>query len=205
MSAPNRRKHAQRPAGKARDFITTNLSTADLNTAKQEIRSAQTGQMDKHEQQQANIVNAVGFKAFWLSVSMELGQARLHLDEAAQCLDGFIQEHSDVRTYLHRAIKRTYRESRCQNLDSPISIECVLDTLGEAAYELQTENSGDLFDIELLEEIAWLICDRYADQVTELVARCKAWQCPDKATSESTPAQIISFPDYKIRRANARL
>lgn len=185
-------------------------------------------------------------------VASELGQARLHLNANASSLNTLILERSDVRTYLHRAIKSSYRASHCQNLASPISLEAVLDILGETAFQLQRDRSGDLFDIELLEEIAWLICDRFAGHVRELLKRSDAWQngaltinetnmdgegtegirsnidnsgesrselghnvhindnkgsSPSAAQSKAaqSSAQIISFPDYKIRRANARL
>lgn len=141
----------------------------------------------------------VAFADFWLMVAHEVGDARLHLDENARTLDEFIHERSDVREYLHCAIRDCYKSSACQNLRSPICLESVLDVLGTTAWKLQKEAHGDLFDIELLEEIAWLICDRYASQITELVARSAAWQ-PD---ADTRPAQIVSFPDYKIRRKNA--
>jgi hypothetical protein len=159
--------------------------------------------MNEREQNTVKTPKSVGFRSFWLQVASELGEARLHLDGSAHNLDDFIMDDSDVRIYLHKAIRATYRDSHCQHLDSPISLECVLDTLGETAYKLQNEQVGDLFDIELLEEIAWLICDRYADQVTALLARCDAWQPPEPPDRNS--ALVISFPDYKIRRANARL
>ena len=146
-------------------------------------------------------LRSVSFLDFWTIVATELGHARLHLDTQASDLNGFILERSDVRTYLHRAIKRTYRESHCQNLNSPIVFECVLDVLGETAFQIQQDKSGDLFDIELLEEIAWLICDRFSDQVTQLVARCQAWTPAPQRNS----AKILSFTDHKIRRENLRL
>lgn len=141
----------------------------------------------------------VAFADFWLMVAHEVGDARLHLDENARTLEEFIHERSDVRDYLHSAIRECYKNSACQNLRSPICLESVLDVLGNTAWKLQQEPHGDLFDIELLEEIAWLICDRYASQITELVARSAAWQ----PSSNSRPAQVVSFPDYKIRRKNA--
>lgn len=166
----------------------------------------------------------VSFAEFWHLVATELGQARLVLNPKATNIDSLIDNNSDVRAYLHHAIRKTYKQSGCQNLDSPISLEAVLDTLGETAYTLQSDQAGDLFDIELLEEIAWLICDRFAGQVTELLARTAAWEQPtgttglgpptfsaptskprQKANGKPRPAQIISFPNYKIRKANAKL
>jgi hypothetical protein len=186
----------------------------------------------------------VSFIDFWQLVASELGDARLLLNKNAKNIESLINTNSDVRAYLHRAIKKSYKLSHCENLNSPISLEHVLDTLGETAYRLQQEKYGDLFDIELLEEIAWLICDRYANQVSELVKREAAWlgttqdlayelaeedrtfarlnslsanktRGPDpratahhqKATPSSSPtaARIISFPNYKIRKANAKL
>ncbi len=146
----------------------------------------------------------IKFIDFWVLVANELGQARLHVNPSATSLERFIRVNSDVRTYLHSAIKESYASSGCQHLGSDISLEAVLDILGETAYQLQKDNSGDLFDIELLEEIAWLICDRFANQVRELVKRSEAWQCEQKGNGANA-ATVISFPSYKIRKANARL
>lgn len=196
------------------------------------------------------------FSDFWLLVASELGDARLVLNKDAKTISGFINKNSDVRAYLHTAIKQSYKLSRCDNLHSPISLEHVLDILGETAHQLQQSALGDLFDIELLEEIAWLICDRYASQVSELVQRSAAWEhAPHSSSvtkqqandfkqageahgitgvSESseqaqfadnqllaTPkyhqnnaqnrldkprlAPVVSFPNFKIRKANAKL
>lgn len=146
----------------------------------------------------------VSFADFWVLVSIELSHARLHLNRDAKSLEQFISKRSDVRIYLHESVKESYKKSACQHLRSPISFEAVLDILGEKAFQLQRGNAGDLFDIELLEEIAWLICDRFPDQVIELVTRTEAWDNSNKDEA-ATCGRIISFPDYKIRKANSNL
>lgn len=152
---------------------------------------------------QANQHNSqsIKFIDLWLLVADELSHARLHLNPQAATLETFIRTRSDVRSYLHRAIKTSYKASQCQHLQSPVSLEAVLDILGETAFNLQNDKSGDLFDVELLEEIAWLICDRFTSQVREIVRQSSARH----PANQKNGAQIVSFPDYKIRKANARL
>lgn len=142
---------------------------------------------------------SVCFTHFWQTVADQLPHVRLHINKDATTINEYISQHSDIYSYLHRAIKQSFKLSHCQNLNSPLSMEVVLDVLGETAFTLQNEHSGDLFDVELLEEIAWLICDRYPEQISELTSREAAWQAKPKK------AAVISFPNYKIRKANARL
>lgn len=80
----------------------------------------------------------------------------------------------------------------------------MLDILGEHAFQMQGNRCDDLLDIELLEEIAWHIGERFS--------QCINLAPDNRPTSSQTAnnhrdknsAQIISLPDAKIRRANQR-
>ncbi|NNC99478.1 MAG: hypothetical protein HKN85_04795 [Gammaproteobacteria bacterium] len=144
----------------------------------------------------------VQFFEFWHTVATELGNSKLRINRGARTIHDFVDKESDVRDYLKDAIKKSYKLSRCRNLSSPISMDSVLDILGETAFRLQDDQRDDLFDIELLEEIAWHISNRYL----ACLALDKGDPSREKSgAGKSQPAQIISFPNYKIRRANSRL
>ena len=153
------------------------------------------------KQSRSNSVNSSGpqFIEFWLLVASELGTSRLHINESAKSIRNVIHRNSDAPIYLHDAIKKSYKLSRCQRLTSPVNLECVLDILGETAYTLQGDQADDLLDIELLEEIAWVIGSHYAEQIQTLL---NSNQSRDPIGSQ---CQIVSFPNYKIRKANSNI
>lgn len=140
----------------------------------------------------------IQFNLFWRRVANELGTSRLRINKLANSIHHFLDRDSDSKLYLRELIKKSYKLSRCQHLASPISLEVVLDLLGETAHQLRGEQRDDLFDIELLEEIAWHISERYSAELKSLLPAAK------QTKPTSTCAQIISFPNYKIRRANNR-
>lgn len=144
----------------------------------------------------SNDIEPIQFLEFWRLVASELGTSRLRINTEAKTIHELVDKDSDNRPYLSEAIRKSYKLSRCQHLASPISLEHVLDILGETAYTLQGDQRDDLFDIELLEEIAWHISDRYSVQLSKLL---RDDEQPEK---RSQSAQIVSFPNYKIRRAN---
>jgi hypothetical protein len=144
----------------------------------------------------------VQFAEFWSLIANELGSSRLRIDSNAKTIHELVSQDSGARVYLRNAIKRSYKLSKCQHLRSPISLITVLDVLGQTAYELQGEKADDLFDIELLEEIAWHINNRYpthffTDGSTNSPAAAIA-------KSKALSAQVVSFPNYKTRRANTQ-
>ena len=154
----------------------------------------------------------VQFIEFWRLVAVELGTSRLRVNRYAKTIHELVSKDSDARVYLRDAIKKSYKSSKCQNLCSPIYIEGVLDILGETAYQLQGDQADDLFDIELLEEIAWHISNRYTAHIESLNRvngeNNSSSDTPDWYRSthrKSCQAQVLSFPNFKIRKANGRL
>lgn len=138
---------------------------------------------------------SVRFIDFWLFIANELGSSRLKINTQASSIHRLIDTSSDHNEFLRDAIKLSYRRSRCHHLKGAINLESVLDILGETAFELQGQQRDDLFDIELLEEIAWLISQRYGHVLG----------IETQQSSKTHAARIVSFPAAKIRRANALL
>ena len=153
--------------------------------------------MSKHSAQDStNIRKATAFADFWLLIASELGSSRLKVNPEAQSIGQFIDSSGDQKDYLREVIRQSYKRSRCYHLRDAIDIEAVLDILGETAYSLQGQQADDLLDIELLEEIAWLIGERFWN--TALLPARTA----DNAVKK---ARIICLRSSKIRRANAKL
>jgi hypothetical protein len=142
---------------------------------------------------------SVHFDEFWRRVAADLGNSRVRTSESAKTIHEFIDKDSDCKPYLIELITKSYKLSKCQHLGSSLRLELVLDLLGKTAYQLQDNQTDDLFDIELLEEIAWHISSRYSSQIKVILEN----NTPQ--TSKHLQAQIVSFPNYKIKRSNIKL
>lgn len=137
----------------------------------------------------------VSVRNFWTFIAAQLGETRLTLNHSTRKIEQFMQLDCDPKNCLRCVSIESYRRSHCQNLDSPLNLNTVLDVLGETAFSLRGESRDDLFDIELLEEVAWHIANRYSNLI-------EIEELHDKETGKG---KIISFPDYRIRKANTRL
>jgi hypothetical protein len=151
--------------------------------------------MGKHSARDStNIRKAPLFADFWQLIASELGSSRLKINSTAQSISTFIDSSGDQKDYLRDVIKQSYKRSQCYHLRDAIDLEAVLDILGETAYALQGQHADDLMDIELLEEIAWLIGERFWVNVQ-----------PPKTPVAPKAARVVNLSDSKIRRANAKL
>lgn len=148
----------------------------------------------------------VSFISFWQFIAKELGNSRLKVNTAADSIHDFIVTGGEQKAYLRDAIKHSYKTNQCHHLGSNICLTSVLDILGEAAYQLQSNKQDDLFDIELLEEIAWLISQRFADHFeTKKNAHAMNSAKLSNKTNRALSNNVTSLPKAKIRRANALL
>ncbi len=137
------------------------------------------------------------FSDFWEGVAHDLGNSRLRIYKQANCIKSFIDANAGTPEYLKSAIRCSFKLSNCKNLSSPISLEAVFDILGETAYTLQGQKADDLLDIELLEEIAWIISNRYKTQLQIFTDDSQHEQ------AENSNTRILSFPKYRLRKANS--
>lgn len=124
-----------------------------------------------------------------------MGSSHLHINVNAKSIHEFISPDSE---FLREIVRNSYSRSHCYNLHSILDINTVLDILGEQAYSLQGDVSEDLLDIELLEEIAWHIGERYLHCLN-------IEKTPNKSRSKRFRNNVIDFPARKIKRANAKL
>jgi len=151
-----------------------------------------------NKQKQKNLqgprVPSVSFIEFWRFIAKSLGDSRLRIRNQAVSIESFLAPNSDHREFLRDVIITSYFESDCCGLDDAVNMNVVLDAMGEAAYELQGRNKDDLLDIELLEEIAYLMQQKY-NYLIDI-------QMPSEGFASSS--EVISFVDSKIRRANTQ-
>lgn len=140
-------------------------------------------------------IQQIEYRHFWEFIAKQIGDSRLTLNHSATKVENFMQLDCDPKNCLRSVSIESYKRSKCKNLNSPVDLNVVLDVLGETAYSLRGQSRDDLFDIELLEEVAWHIANRYSSLIHI--------EQPNK--DSGTQAKILSFPDYRIRRANSRL
>lgn len=126
----------------------------------------------------------------WCFLSDNIGSSRLPVNRQASDIHQFIISQDDQLGFMKQVIRNCYQSCQCHNLQSTINIETMLDVLGETAYQLTQQNKDDLVMIELLEEIGWLLVQAYGQHLKQ----------PQQA--KHTPAEIVSLPDHKVRRAN---
>ena len=147
----------------------------------------------------------VSFLSFWQFIAKELGNSRLKINSNAHSIHNLLIADGVQKAYLRDAIKRSYKANQCHHLGSSISVISVLDILGETAYQLQLKRQDDLFDIELLEEIAWHISQRFADHFESKEKSYDNYSDQGPQLKNSQPVNnVCSLPKAKIRRANNR-
>ncbi|GHA00726.1 hypothetical protein GCM10008090_07140 [Arenicella chitinivorans] len=145
-----------------------------------------------------NTTGTLSFLEFWLVAAQELGDARLKINPNAQSAKQLLAANSDHREFLPKILLQSYQRSRCQHLRDTINLNVVLDVLGETAYSLKGQQADDLLDIELLEELAWIISQRYLHHL----------DIPQSTQSNidgGTNTRIIALDKVKILQANRRL
>ena len=120
-----------------------------------------------------------------------MGSSHLRINVNAKSIHDFISPDS---SFLRDIVRNSYSRSRCYNLNSTLDLNVVLDILGEHAYTLKGDLSDDLLDIELLEEIAWHIGERYQQNL--------GITSKDKPTKKIYNNNVIDLPTQKILREN---
>lgn len=145
-----------------------------------------------------NSTGTLSFLEFWLVAAQELGDARLKINPHAKSVKRLLAANSDHREFLSAIVQQSYQRSRCQHLRDAINLNTVLDILGETAYSLKGQQADDLLDIELLEELAWIISQRYLQHIDMP-------PCPQPDYVGKTDAKVVSLDKVKIVQANRRL
>ncbi|RBP50980.1 hypothetical protein [Arenicella xantha] len=140
----------------------------------------------------------LGFLKFWQAIGEELGNSKLKINTSASTVRQILAPNSDHREYLSEIIRLSYTRSRCTNLNDAIDLNSVLDVLGETAFELQGQHADDLLDIELLEEIAWVVSERFG-------AYLQTESTQQNSSNGNSTARIISLSKIKTLQANKYL
>jgi len=152
----------------------------------------------------------LGFSDFWQTIANELGNSRIKVNTEAESIKQFLLPDSDHKEFLRKLIHQSYKRCQCYHLNARFDVNIALDVLGETSFSLKGNKEDDLLDIELLEEIAWLISQHYAHKVKMPASLLKnaveeaGDQRPDASRDSlpTTKTPIISLSKRKIRMAN---
>ena len=157
--------------------------------------------MSKHSASNTQLSNnTLSFIVFWQFIASEIGSSRLKINEKADSIKNLIDDTSDPKEYLKNIIKQSYKRSKCNHLRDTVDLNSILDILGETAFELQGQQADDLLDIELLEEIAWLLCERYQHALN--LPEKDSQKSSKQAGNKSSSASVISLSKAKIIKSN---
>jgi hypothetical protein len=152
------------------------------------------------------------FSEFWNTIASGLGNSRFKINTKAESIKYFLDPESDHKDFLRILIQQSYKRCRCYHLNARFDVNVALDILGETSYALQGNKEDDLLDIELLEEIAWLI-DQHYGQAIEMPDSMlvdghseERYLCQPSSSkiSSNKAGPVISLSKLKIRRANRK-
>ena len=104
------------------------------------------------------------FLEFWVVMSEGLGNNRLEFNAKASVINELFLSDCLYQEHIKSLVQNTLADKH-KPLTQSIDINHVLDELGEAAYSLRQDQADDLYEIELLEEIAWHISEQYGHLV----------------------------------------
>jgi hypothetical protein len=148
-------------------------------------------------------LQTVPFLDFWVSITEHLGDAHGVIDPKTKTTQALFSSFDDQLGLLKNVILESYALNKCHHIKSPLNVNTVLDILGSKAFELHLKQADDLLDIELLEEICWLICQHFSHLIEIPVFNRRREM--DESNLGNTSANIISLPKTKIRIANSKL
>ncbi len=155
----------------------------------------------RHNQDQSRSGKPPEFLAFWLIIAAEIGAHRLSINAQAKRLKELFNATAVHPDFLKKIILDSLK-NKSGSLKQSIDLNHVLDLLGEAAYQLRNNGLDDLYDIEMLEEIAWHINARFphliATQNPASKTAQKAAKSPSKAAKKS--AIILSMKKHCARK-----
>jgi hypothetical protein len=174
--------------------------------------SLQKRLMSKDSQQvQKAVSQKLKFSEFWQTIAAEMGDSRLKINANAESIRTFLDAEGDHRSFLRTLIHQSYKRCHCYHLHARFDVNIALDMLGETNYHLQNAREDDLLDVELLEEIAWLVNEHYFHliEMPASILQCKKQQrhFDDNHHSPNTRSapHIVSMSKLKIQRANNKM
>lgn len=147
-----------------------------------------------------SFTESIKFIEFWRFIASELGNSQCLLNPRANRIKDFLDNDNDHRSFFKDVVAQSYVRCGCHHLKDKIDVNVVLDILGETAYSLQGAYADDLLDIELLEEICWLICQQYPMHIE--TPSLPSTQIDIRLKKSHHKAPVVSLPNIKIRIAN---
>ena len=147
-------------------------------------------------------IQSLSFLEFWVQITELLGDSHGSINPKTKTTQQLFSNFDDQLGLLKEVIVNSYAANKCRHVKDQIDINLVLDVLGVTAFELKLKHADDLLDIELLEEICWLICEHYL----HFVETPKALELSETTdiNAETITAKVLSLPKTKIRMANSK-
>ena len=143
----------------------------------------------------------LSFNVFWQTIANDLGNSRVKVNPKADSIKHFLRSDSDHRDFLRVIIQQSYKRCQCYHLNARFDVNIALDVLGETAFTLTGNKEDDLLDIELLEEIAWIINHHFADKI-KMPQSLLDDSNVGKSDRETNSNSVVSLSNRKIQRAN---
>lgn len=158
--------------------------------------------MSKHPDKNfVSNIKPTSFVAFWSTIGADLPEGMLVLRDRPKSTEALFATRSNHSDLLREVILGSYAACKCDTVDDAIDINTVLDLMGDAAFNRQMHNTDDLLDIEMLEEIAYLICLHFGSQIVYPQSRYL-----DKTdTNKFEKSSVVSIEKAKIHFANRQL
>lgn len=145
----------------------------------------------------------VSFLKFWHLITDNLGDSHGSIDPQTKTTQQLFSTFDDQLGLLKEIIIDSYSLNKCHHIKSHIDVNSVLDILGKKAFELHVKQADDLLDIELLEEICWLICQHYRQSISMPVFVKK--EHDEQLAKTRDKAKVFSLSKTKVRIANSKL
>lgn len=150
----------------------------------------------------------LSFIDFWVSAASAIGDHRLGINPYAKNATQLLTSQAVHPEHLRQLIFGSLSKPNGK-LSQTIDLTKLLDSLGETAFSLRQTASDDLFDIELLEEIAWHISEHYPHLVAmpgtqDTAASDAQHNLDNERTSQDADkhhAPVVSLAKFKVLRA----
>lgn len=142
---------------------------------------------------------SLSFIDFWLFIARQVGACRLDLNPNAKNLDELFTKNAVHPQHLKQVITNSLphktKNSQLPALKGFIDLCQLLDALGETAFELRQSSADDLLDIELLEEIAWYISERFSHHISGPSATGNKTE----QDHDQDSAELVYFANFKSK------
>jgi len=161
--------------------------------------------VSKHKNHtQDNCVQCPSFGDFWGTVCDQIGDHRISINSSAESKQDLLDAESLHPEFVKELVYACFERSQ-KSKNHRVDFCALLDHMGSLAYCMRESYSDDLLDIELLEEIAWVINTHfpYCIDSSVLARQLDSHDLIESSIERTTPT-VISIKNYRSKSANQR-